>query len=75
MRNLFIEKKIKKMESSFRHTLFNDLINIKDNLSDSDYEHEVFNYLKNLDKHPSYDQLKLYSNKLKNLKGKCHFYQ
>jgi hypothetical protein len=63
------------MESSFRQTLFNDLINIKDNLNDNEYEQEVFKYLNNIEKHPDYDQLKQYSNKLKNLKGKCQFYR
>ncbi len=61
------------MESSFRHTLFNELINIKDSLSENDYEKEVFNYLRNLEKHPSYDELKQYSTKLKSLKGNVIF--
>lgn len=63
------------MESTFKNTLFDSLINNDlNNLNDAKYETEIFNYLDSINSSKHFYSLKQYSDKLNDLKSKHLFF-
>ena len=64
------------MESNFKNTLFDSLINNDlNNLNDAQYETEIFNYLDSINSSKHFNSLKQYSDRLSDLKSKHFFFK